>query len=175
MNQPLVLTASLRGISFASCESLPMRDKRSFVQSINHLHSSLRVSVRDTVAFFELFLTLYPDRLLLLERGGRTVYFGDIGPDSSVIRSYLTKRGATCPPNLNVAEYMLEAIGAGVTARIGSRDWGDLWIESSEFAETKREIIRLKEEGLKHNPTDQAERATACEFIVPSETRTSFC
>jgi ATP-binding cassette subfamily G (WHITE) protein 2 (SNQ2) len=104
---------------------------------------------------------------LLLERGGRTVYFGGIGPDSSVVRSYLAQRGAICPPNLNVAEYMLEAIGAGVTARIGSRDWGELWGESREFFETKEEVVRMREEGLKNNPTELAEPASACEFIVP--------
>jgi len=119
-------------------------------------------------------LTTHPDRLLLLERGGRTVYFGDIGPDSSVIRSYLARLGAVCPPNLNVAEYMLEAIGAGVTPRIGSRNWGDLWTESREFADTKKEIVRLREEGLKSDPTEQAGRAAACEFIVISDTCTSF-
>ena len=117
---------------------------------------------------------MHPDRLLLLERGGRTVYFGDIGPDSSVVRSYLAQRGANCPPNLNVAEYMLEAIGAGVTARIGSQDWGDLWTESTEFAEIKKEIVRLREEGLKNNPTEEVERGAACESIITSATSTSF-
>lgn len=121
---------------------------------------------RDNGLFMR-FLTVHPDRLLLLERAGRTVYFGEIGPDSSVVRSYLAQRGAICPPNLNVAEYMLEAIGAGVTARIGSRDWGDLWLESKEFSETKKEIVRLREEGLKNNPTEQAEKASPCEFFLP--------
>jgi ATP-binding cassette subfamily G (WHITE) protein 2 (SNQ2) len=69
---------------------------------------------------------------------------------------------------------MLEAIGAGVTARFGSRDWGDLWVESKEFAETKKEILRLREEGLKNNLTEQAERVAACESIVTSETHASF-
>lgn len=164
MSPPLVSTASLRGISFASCVSLRMLDKQSSAQSTSRLHFSLRVSVRATVDLSKPLLTVHSDRLLLLERGGRTVYFGDIGSDSSVVRSYLAQRGAICPPTLNVAEYMLEAIGAGVTARIGSRDWGDLWIESKEFAETKKEIIRLGEEGLKDNPTEQAERAATCEF-----------
>lgn len=151
-----------------------MQDKQSSARSINHLHSFLRVLVRTVVIFFKSSLTVDPDRLLLLERGGRTVYFGDIGPDSNVVRSYLAQRGAICPPNLNVAEYMLEAIGAGVTARIGSQDWGDMWMESTEFAETKKEIVRLREEGQKNNPTEEAERAAACESIVTSEMVTSF-
>ena len=41
------------------------------------------------------------DRLLLLETGGETVYFGDIGRDSHVIRNYFARNGASCPPNMN--------------------------------------------------------------------------
>ena len=48
------------------------------------------------------------DRLLLLEAGGETVYFGDIGADSKLIREYFSRYGATCPPNVNPAEFMLE-------------------------------------------------------------------
>ncbi|KAF9067342.1 hypothetical protein BDP27DRAFT_1383972 [Rhodocollybia butyracea] len=62
------------------------------------------------------------DRLLLLETGGETVYFGDIGSDSHVIRDYFARHGAACPPNVNPAEYMLEAIGAGVAPELASRE-----------------------------------------------------
>lgn len=45
------------------------------------------------------------DRLLLLARGGRTVYFGDIGPDSSTMIEYFEKNGgAPCPKDKNPAE-----------------------------------------------------------------------
>ena len=47
------------------------------------------------------------DRLLLLERGGETVYFGDIGPDASVLREYFARYGAQCPSNVNPAEVCL--------------------------------------------------------------------
>ncbi|KAG8920759.1 hypothetical protein FRC00_009551, partial [Tulasnella sp. 408] len=43
------------------------------------------------------------DRLLLLERGGETVYFGDIGPDSRDLREYLSRNGAHCPDDQNPA------------------------------------------------------------------------
>ncbi|KAL5519561.1 SNQ2_2 [Sanghuangporus vaninii] len=89
------------------------------------------------------------DRLLLLERGGETVYFGDIGHDSCVIREYFARYGAVCPPNMNPAEYMLEAIGAGVTPRIGHRDWKDIWLESAECERAHQEIQELKAQGLK--------------------------
>lgn len=95
-------------------------------------------------ALFENF-----DRLLLLQRGGRCVYFGDIGPDASVLRAYLKRHGAEAKPTDNVAEYMLEAIGAGSAPRAGPRDWADIWEESAEMANVKDTISQLKQERLK--------------------------
>ncbi|KAF8203885.1 pleiotropic drug resistance ABC transporter [Pholiota molesta] len=88
------------------------------------------------------------DRLLLLERGGETVYFGDIGQDSHIVRDYFARHGAPCPENVNPAEYMLEAIGAGVTPRIGDRDWKDIWLDSPEQQKAKQEIAEIKEKAL---------------------------
>ena len=45
------------------------------------------------------------DRLLFLQKGGRTVYFGDIGENSSTLIRYFERQGApTCPPDANPAE-----------------------------------------------------------------------
>lgn len=89
------------------------------------------------------------DRLLLLKKGGRCVYFGDIGRDSHVLCSYLARNGAPCPDDHNPAEFMLEAIGAGNSAPMGgSKDWADRWLDSPEHEENKREITRLKQEAL---------------------------
>ncbi len=84
------------------------------------------------------------DRLLLLERGGETVYFGDIGADSHVLREYFARHGAMCPSNVNPAEYMLEAIGAGVSQRVGDKDWKDVWLESPEYQVVRKEIDGIK-------------------------------
>jgi ATP-binding cassette subfamily G (WHITE) protein 2 (PDR) len=47
------------------------------------------------------------DRLLLLARGGRTVYFGEIGRESNVLLDYFARNGAPgCPAGTNPAEYM---------------------------------------------------------------------
>lgn len=43
------------------------------------------------------------DRLLLLQSGGETVYFGDIGKDAEVLRAYFHKYGADCPADANPA------------------------------------------------------------------------
>ncbi|KAJ5676892.1 ABC multidrug transporter C [Penicillium maclennaniae] len=53
------------------------------------------------------------DRLLFLAKGGRTVYFGDIGEKSSILSSYFERNGAPkLPLEANPAEWMLEVIGA---------------------------------------------------------------
>ena len=91
-------------------------------------------------ALFENF-----DRLLLLQRGGRCVYFGDIGEDAHVLRDYLARHGAVAGPSDNIAEYMLEAIGAGSSPRVGNRDWADIWADSPELANIKDRISQFKE------------------------------
>ncbi|KNE98935.1 hypothetical protein PSTG_07780 [Puccinia striiformis f. sp. tritici PST-78] len=84
------------------------------------------------------------DRLLLLKTGGRCVYFGDIGPDSHIIREYFARNGAICPVEANPAEFMLEAIGGGAQRQLGGdKDWADRWLESAEHQENKRKILLL--------------------------------
>ncbi|CAG7925541.1 unnamed protein product [Penicillium olsonii] len=90
-------------------------------------------------ALFENF-----DRLLLLQRGGECIYCGDIGSDSEILLDYFRRNGADCPPDANPAEWMLDAIGAGQTRRIGDRDWGDIWRTSPELEQVKQEIIQIK-------------------------------
>ncbi len=92
-------------------------------------------------ALFENF-----DRLLLLQKGGRCVYFGDIGKDAHVLLDYFHRNGADCPSDANPAEWMLDAIGAGSTARLGDRDWADVWADSEELEDVKDHIIRIKGE-----------------------------
>ncbi|KAK4100463.1 hypothetical protein N658DRAFT_516555 [Parathielavia hyrcaniae] len=91
-------------------------------------------------ALFENF-----DRLLLLKSGGRCVYFGDIGKDACVLREYLKRHGAVPEETDNVAEFMLEAIGAGSSPRIGNRDWADIWADSPELAGVKGTISQMKD------------------------------
>lgn len=105
------------------------------------------------------------DRLLLLETGGETVYFGDIGSDSYIIREYFTRHGAICPSNMNPAEYMLEAIGAGVAPRVGDRDWHDIWLDSPEYLTLKKEINAIKEQGLAR-PEPDRKAVSTCECFT---------
>ncbi|KAE8225748.1 hypothetical protein CF319_g1535 [Tilletia indica] len=85
------------------------------------------------------------DRLLLLQRGGQVVYFGPVGQDSTHIRDYFAANGAACPDNVNPAEYMLDAIGAGLQPRVGDRDWAELYKESDLYARNLQRIQEIKD------------------------------
>ncbi|KAI6133706.1 pleiotropic drug resistance ABC transporter [Pisolithus croceorrhizus] len=106
------------------------------------------------------------DRLLLLESGGETVYFGDIGKDSHVIREYFAQHGAQCPSNVNPAEYMLEAIGAGLSPRVGPRDWKDVWLDSSEYKRVRQEINEIKAQALANPAPPQPKTKTYATSFV---------
>ncbi|KAL2061353.1 hypothetical protein VTL71DRAFT_7626 [Oculimacula yallundae] len=106
----------------------------------------------------------YFDMLLLLKRGGRTVYFGDLGPGSRTLIEYLERNGApTCPPNANPAEYMLETIGAGNPHQKGS-DWADVWSKSPENATLTTEIENMVRAGSTARPPAE----DASEFAMPA-------
>ena len=84
------------------------------------------------------------DKLLLPERG-ETVYFGGVWPDCHILREYFAAHGAHCPSNVNPAEFMLDAIGAGLPSRIGDRDWKDHWLDSDEHRDALAEIANIKQ------------------------------
>ncbi|OTA01456.1 PDR-type ABC transporter [Trichoderma parareesei] len=110
------------------------------------------------------------DRLLFLAKGGRTVYFGDIGENSSVMTSYFERHGAPkCSPGENPAEWMLQAIGAapGSTTEI---DWHQAWLESKEYQQVQAELQRLKDEGnstAANSHHDANDKASYAEFAAP--------
>lgn len=64
-----------------------------------------------SISIFELF-----DALLLLQRGGYTAYFGDLGKDSVLMLEYFLSIPGTeeIRPQYNPATYMLDVIGAGI-------------------------------------------------------------
>lgn len=84
------------------------------------------------------------DRLLVLAKGGRTVYFGDLGADSQMVIDYFTSYGAPpCPKGANPAEYILEQIGAGATGH-ATLDWPSVWASSSERQAVTERIDRFQ-------------------------------
>eukprot|EP01133_Synstelium_polycarpum_P008978 gene8978-10529_t len=48
------------------------------------------------------------DHLLLLKRGGETVYFGPTGPGSSIVLEYFAAQGLICDPLKNPADFILD-------------------------------------------------------------------
>ncbi|PYH42887.1 AtrD, ABC-transporter [Aspergillus saccharolyticus JOP 1030-1] len=85
------------------------------------------------------------DRLLLLAKGGRTVYFGPIGASSRTLTGYFERHGArVCAKEENPAEWMLEVIGAAPGSQ-SVRDWPVTWRESPEYQAVRQELQRLEE------------------------------
>jgi ABC-type multidrug transport system ATPase subunit len=95
------------------------------------------------------------DRLLFLASGGRTVYFGDIGPKSSIMTSYFERNGSEpCPKGANPAEWMLHVIGAAPGSH-STIDWHETWKNSPEYKDVKSELAKMREElPLKEQPKD---------------------
>ncbi|KAK7465001.1 ATP-binding cassette transporter snq2 [Stygiomarasmius scandens] len=104
------------------------------------------------------------DRLLLLRKGGETVYFGDLGHNATTLINYFEKNGARhCQPEENPAEYMLDVIGAGATAK-SIIDWYSVWSNSPQSAALQTEIERIHREG-RQKPA--VETALHTEFATP--------
>lgn len=132
-----------------------------FLQKLARAGQAILCTIHQpNAALFENF-----DRLLLLRSGGRCVYFGDIGKDAHTLRGYLARHGAVAGETDNVAEFMLDAVGAGSAPRIGNRDWADIWEDSAELANIKDTISQLKEsrkaEGEQISPAMQKEYASS--------------
>jgi ABC-type multidrug transport system ATPase subunit len=105
------------------------------------------------------------DRLLFLAAGGKTVYFGEIGHNSSILQDYFQRNGAPiCPPAANPAEWMLEIIGAapGSSTEV---DWHNTWRNSPEYVQMKAELATMK--GLSRTQTQQDIDEGFKEFAAP--------
>lgn len=118
------------------------------------------------------------DDLVLLQSGGKVVYNGELGQDSSKLISYFERNGGKkCPPHANPAEYMLEVIGAGNPDYEG-QDWSEVWAKSSENKQLTEEIDsiiqsrRNKNEG--DNDDDRREYAMPIGVQVVAVTKRAF-
>ncbi|KAI0035475.1 ABC-2 type transporter-domain-containing protein [Vararia minispora EC-137] len=99
------------------------------------------------------------DRLLLLRKGGQTVYFGDIGRNATTLLNYFQRNGGyPCPADANPAEYILDVIGAGATATT-TADWHDIWKKSLESRSTDAELESILEDGKKRAAVDTTQHS----------------
>lgn len=105
------------------------------------------------------------DRLLFLAKGGRTIYFGDLGDNMGDLINYFERNGSSkCPPSANPAEWMLEVIGAAPGSK-ADRDWAEVWKASTERAAVREELAIMKTELLaKERPGNTTGWA---EFAMP--------
>ncbi|KAI8969248.1 ABC-2 type transporter-domain-containing protein [Mycotypha africana] len=95
------------------------------------------------------------DHLLLLVRGGRTAYHGEIGKDSRTMIEYFESNGGpTCSPDANPAEYILEVVGAGTAGKV-TQDWAEIWAASKEAKALQNELDEIARTADK-NPTREA-------------------
>ncbi|KAL4894030.1 ABC-2 type transporter-domain-containing protein [Aspergillus ambiguus] len=108
------------------------------------------------------------DRLLFLAKGGKTVYFGEIGDQSRTMLDYFEGNGArTCGPSENPAEYMLEIIGAGASGK-ASKDWPAVWNESQQAKDVQKEIDRIHQErSSASNQEGDSPNAQYGEYAMP--------
>ena len=85
------------------------------------------------------------DMILALNPGGNTFYFGPVGDNGADVINYFAARGVQCPPEKNVAEFILETAIKGGRRADGKRlDWNREWRESEENAALMKEIERIK-------------------------------
>ncbi|KAJ5771732.1 hypothetical protein N7520_002261 [Penicillium odoratum] len=82
--------------------------------------------------------------LLLLAKGGKTVYFGDIGDNASTVKAYFAKHGAPCPPEANPAEHMIDVVSGAASKNI---DWNKVWLQSPEHDQLTTELDIMVTEG----------------------------
>lgn len=109
------------------------------------------------------------DRLLFLAKGGRTVYYGEVGENASVLTKYFERNGGhPCPPDANPAEWMLEVIGAAPGSHTDV-DWHQAWRDSPEYQEVHRELDRLKKDRPAETApsASPANKASYREFAAP--------
>ncbi|ETN41430.1 uncharacterized protein HMPREF1541_03366 [Cyphellophora europaea CBS 101466] len=109
------------------------------------------------------------DRLLFLQKGGKTVYFGPIGDRSKILTSYFERNGAPpCPTEANPAEWMLEIIGAA-PGSYTDINWFDVWRSSPEYEAVHAELQQIRDERATQMTRVQTQdnKAQYREFAAP--------
>ncbi|KAI1089119.1 ABC-2 type transporter-domain-containing protein [Rostrohypoxylon terebratum] len=115
------------------------------------------------------------DRLLLLDKGGTTLYFGDIGNDASTLIKYFEDNGASkCQPKENPAEWMLKVTGNAPSTSTDTdpqentkpHNWTDMWNASPQKQDVVNYLAHIRSEAVETDvslPNKDGER----EYAVP--------
>ncbi|EGC32253.1 hypothetical protein DICPUDRAFT_155800 [Dictyostelium purpureum] len=82
------------------------------------------------------------DHLLLLKRGGETVYFGPTGENSSIVLDYFSSHGLECDPFKNPADFVLEVTDDSIQVE---NEKGELVhfnpVQSFKDSEANKELV----------------------------------
>ncbi|KAF1330392.1 Pleiotropic drug resistance protein abc superfamily, partial [Globisporangium splendens] len=116
------------------------------------------------------------DSLLLLKRGGETVYFGDLGHEGSSLIKYFEAIPGTqkIADGYNPATWMLEVIGAGVgravdvTADANTVDFAEYFAASDKkkaFLDTRLDEAGLFKPAVNLQPVTFANKRAASELV----------
>ncbi|CAO1600483.1 ATP-binding cassette transporter snq2 [Xanthoria calcicola] len=104
------------------------------------------------------------DMILALNPEGNTFYFGPVGDNGAAVNGYFSRRGVVCPPEKNIAEFILETAIKGGKRSDGKRlDWNKEWRESQENKDLLAEIHRIESERAKL----PAKETTQYEYASP--------
>jgi len=107
------------------------------------------------------------DRLLFLAKGGKTVYFDEVGKNSQKLIDYFERNGAhKYSEGENPAEYILSAIGAAPGSH-SDVDWHAQWLDSPERAAVREELDRLRGTAPKESNERDSDPAAYKEFAAP--------
>ncbi|CAK4186138.1 unnamed protein product [Aphanomyces euteiches] len=119
---------------------------------------------------FEMF-----DSLLLLKRGGQTVFFGDLGTKASHLISYFTRipEAPLLLEGVNPATWMLECIGAGVEVKTQTAnvDFVQVFQHSPEYKHRQDGLDKYASPStdapeLKFTKKRAASPATQCRILM---------
>ena len=115
------------------------------------------------------------DRILLLAKGGKTVYFGDLGRDSRQLIDYFERHGAEpCQSDENPAEWMLKVIGAAPGSK-SVRDWPVTWRESPESEQIENQLQQLESSLGSTQDTDSSQKGGTLTYASPLYTQFLAC
>ncbi|KAG9232537.1 putative Brefeldin A resistance protein [Amylocarpus encephaloides] len=101
------------------------------------------------------------DTLLLLAKGGKTVYFGDIGDNASTLKEYFSRYDAPCPKEANPAEHMIDVVSGTLSQ---GKDWNEVWLNSPEHDQTAKELDNIISDAASKEP---GTRDDGYEFAMP--------
>ncbi|GLB11200.1 hypothetical protein AtubIFM57258_007620 [Aspergillus tubingensis] len=89
------------------------------------------------------------DTLLLLAKGGKMVYFGDIGDNGQTVKDYFARYGAPCPAETNPAEHMIDVVSGALSQ---GRDWHQVWKDSPEHTNSLKELDSIVDDAASKPP-----------------------